>query len=171
MSAPMRKILLASLMALSAASSVRADDFAAPTGEVLLTIKGQITSTNSDGQLLLDQQHLASLPQTIYTTSTTWTSGTPTFQGVLLKDLVAATRATGGSIILTAANDYSVTMPLADVTDEAPLLAYLMDGKTMSLRDKGPIWMIYPYDSDEAYRTEETYYRSIWQLIEIEFVE
>jgi hypothetical protein len=34
----------------------------------------------------------------------------------------------------------------------------------MSLREKGPLWVIYPYDSDPAYRTEETYSRSIWQL-------
>jgi hypothetical protein len=34
----------------------------------------------------------------------------------------------------------------------------------MSVREKGPIWMIFPYDSVEAFRTEQTYARSIWQL-------
>ena len=62
-------------------------------------------------------------------------------------------------------------LPLSDAKDDGPLLAYLMDGKTMSLRDKGPIWMVFPYDQNPDYRTEETYSRSIWQLLQIDFVE
>jgi hypothetical protein len=72
---------------------------------------------------------------------------------------------------MTALNDYVIEMPLSDVKDDGPLLAYLMDGKTMSLRDKGPIWMVFPYDQNPDYRTEETYSRSIWQLLQIDFVE
>lgn len=148
-----------------------ATDFAKPGGEVLLTLTGKISATNVDGTLQLDQALLESLPQTEFTTSSTWTSGTPTFKGVLLHDLIAAVGATGGTITLKAANDYAITMPMADVTEEAPLLAFLMDGQTMSLREKGPVWMVYPYDKDEKYRTEEVFARSIWQLVEIDFSE
>lgn len=148
-----------------------AGDFAAPKGEVLLTIKGSIAAKNMGDSLQLDQDQLAALPQTAFTTSTTWTSGTPTFKGVLLKDLIAAVGATGKSITLKAANDYAITITADDVKPDAPLLAYLMDDKTMSLREKGPVWMVYPYDQNEAYRTEETYARSIWQLTEITFSE
>ena len=154
-----------------ATSAVWADDFAAPKGEVLLTASGMITATNKDGTLALDQDQLAALPQTSFTTSTTWTDGTPTFQGVLLKDYIAAIGATGKTITLTALNDYKITMPLADVQGDAPLLAYLMDGKPMSLRDKGPVWLVYPYDANADYRTEVAYARSIWQLDRIEFGE
>lgn len=149
----------------------RADDFATPTGEVLLTVTGNIATTNAPDGLQLDQAQLAALPQTSFTTSTTWTSGTPTFTGVLLKDLIAAVGATGSTITLEAANDYSISMPIADVQSDAPLLAFLMDGETMSLRDKGPVWMVYPYDADAKYRTEGTYSRSIWQLTEIDFAD
>lgn len=148
-----------------------ADDFAAPSGDVLLTITGSIAATNGADGLQLDYDQLAALPQTTFTTSTTWTPGTPTFTGVLMKDLIAAAGATGTTITLTAANDYAITLPLADVQADAPLLAYLMDGEAMSLRDKGPVWMVYPYDADEKYRTEETYSRSIWQLTSIAFGE
>ena len=153
------------------AGAVSAEDFAAPTGDVLLTITGRIAATNGDGVLRLDQTQLEALPQTEFTTSTTWTSGTPTFRGVLLADVIKAVGATGGTITLKAANDYAITMPIADVTDKAPLLAYLVDGQTMSLRDKGPVWMVYPYDSNEKFRTEETYSRSIWQLTQIIFAQ
>lgn len=162
---------LATAFVLTAASgpAARAEDFAAATGDVILTVTGKIASTNAEGQVALDEAQLAALPQTSFTTTTTWTDGPQTFQGVLLKDLIAASGATGSTITLTAANDYSISMPMADVASDGPLLAYLMNGKPMTLRDKGPVWMVYPYDANEAYRTEEIYSRSIWQLTTIDF--
>jgi hypothetical protein len=164
-------LALACAAFLMTASAVVAEDFAAPKAAVLLTASGMITATNKDGTLALDQDQLAALPQHSFTTSTTWTEGAPTFKGVLLKDYIAAIGASGTTITLTALNDYKITMPMADVRDDGPMLAYLMDGKTMSLRDKGPVWMVYPYDANADYRTEVAYARSIWQLDRIEFGE
>jgi hypothetical protein len=152
-----------------AAPAVLAQEFAAPTGDVLLTVSGQITKTNGPGTLSLDAAQFGALPQHKFTTSTIWTDGTPTFEGVLLKDLIAAVGVTGSIISLTALNDYKISIPMADVNDDGPLLAYMMDGKTMSLRDKGPVWLVYPYDANADYRSEQTYARSIWQLGRVEF--
>lgn len=165
------RAVLGGLFLFSAALVAHADDFAPPGGEVLLTLSGQLGQTNMDGTLQLDQAMLEALPQTEFSTSTTWTSGTPTFRGVLLKDLVAAVGATGERVTLQAVNDYAISIPMSDIGPDAPLLAFLMDGETMSLRDKGPIWMVYPYDSNEKFRTEETYSRSIWQLTQIIFAD
>ena len=52
----------------------------------------------------------------------------------------------------------------SDAVEEGPIVAYEMDGKLMSRRDKGPLWLIYPYSSNAEYRTEVIYSRSIWQL-------
>ena len=41
----------------------------------------------------------------------------------------------------------------------------------MSLRDKGPLWIVYPFDSNPSYSTEVTYARSIWQLDRIEVLD
>ena len=38
----------------------------------------------------------------------------------------------------------------------------------MSRRDKGPLWVIYPYHDNIDYRSETIYSRSIWQLDRIE---
>lgn len=165
----MFRLVIAILALCLGLASASAQGFAAPTGDVVLTLSGKISEMNAEGRLELDRDQLATLPQTSFTTSTTWTEGTPEFSGVLLKDLIAAVGATGTTITLTAANDYAITMPLADVAQDAPLLAVLMDGEPMSLRDKGPVWMVYPYDSDAKFRTEETYARSIWQLTSISF--
>jgi hypothetical protein len=153
-----------------AATVTFADTFAPPKGEVVLTVTGSITVANSSDGLALDLAQFEALPQHSFTTSTTWTEGKSTFQGVLLKDLIAAVGATGSSVNMTALDDYVISMPTADVKDDGPMLAYLIDGKPMSVRDKGPIWLLYPYDENADYRTEESYSRSIWQLVRVEFV-
>lgn len=157
--------LLAIVLSVSAA---QAEDMPAPTGEVLLTVSGSISTTNGDGVLALDAVLFSSLPQHSFTTSTIWTKGTATYSGVLLRDLLTAAGATGGTVTLTALNDYQISMPAAEVLADGPLLANLSDGKPMSVRDKGPVWMVYPYDMAPEYRTEKAYARSIWQVTSIE---
>ena len=165
----LRNLLAAATTALALVSlPALADGFPAPSGEVLLTLGGAIGQSNTDGVLALDQTLLESLPQHEYETSTIWTEGVVTFRGVLLRDLLQAAGATGSLITLTALNDYSITMPAAEATDAAPLLAYRMNGAPMPVRDKGPVWLVYPYDADPGFRTEQAYARSIWQLDRIE---
>ena len=165
----LRTLLALILLTAGMSGLGHSEPFGPPKGAVVLTVTGQIAAKNTETGLALDAEQLATLPQTSFTTTTTWTDGPQTFQGVLLKDLIAALGATGSTISLRAANDYSIIMPMADVKEDGPMLAYLMNGKPMSLRDKGPIWMVYPYDLNEAFRTEETYSRSIWQLVLIDF--
>ena len=161
-----RSLLLALtvLTGLLGAPAAWADSLAAPQGDVILTVSGAIANTNDDGLARLDTALLDGLPQHSFATSTIWTEGVDTYEGVLLTDLLAALGATGTEVLAKALNDYEITFPVADVTSEGPLLAYRTNGNPMSVRDKGPIWMIFPYDTVEAFRTEQTYARSIWQL-------
>ena len=53
---------------------------------------------------------------------------------------------------------------MSDAVEGGPIIAYYTNGEEMSRRDKGPLWVVYPYDSDIAYQTELVYSRSIWQL-------
>jgi hypothetical protein len=76
-----------------------------------------------------------------------------------------------GHFFASAINDYSVEIPLSDAVKGGPIIAYSIDGKEMSLRDKGPLWVIYPYDSNSDFRSEVVYLRSIWQLDRLEAVE
>lgn len=171
MTRPIFSAVFAAALAVLPVTPLAAETLPAPTDEVMLTVSGAITNTNADGVLALDAGLLASLPQHEFTTSTIWTDGTATYSGVLLRDLLAAAGATGATVKLTALNDYQIAMPAADAAEDGPLLAYLVDGKPMPVRDKGPVWMIYPYDDNAAYRTEQTYARSIWQLNRIEITD
>jgi len=43
-----------------------------------------------------------------------------------------------------------------------------MNGEPISRREKGPYWLVYPYDVDAKYQSEVVYSKSIWQLVSIE---
>lgn len=155
---------LALSMVICSALPLAAFDLPEPAGDVILTVSGAIATTNADGVAKFDIDLLNSLPQHSFTTTTIWTEGANTYQGVLLKDLLEAIGAAGSTISATALNDYQISFPASEIGDDAPLVAYLADGKPMSVREKGPLWLIYPFDGNSDYRTEETYARSIWQM-------
>ncbi|MBN9886202.1 molybdopterin-dependent oxidoreductase [Salipiger abyssi] len=135
-----------------------------PTGPVILTISGEIENTNGDGTAAFDLDMLRALGESEIVTETIWTPDTHTFTGVRLKTLLDHVGAEGDEITAMAINDYGVTIPFEDATETGPIVAYEMDGAQMSRRDKGPLWVIYPFSSSSDYRTEVIYSRSIWQL-------
>ncbi len=139
-----------------------------PAGAVLLTITGPVAGQAAPMTRHLDQAMLAALPQASFTTTTIWTEGPQTFTGVPLSALLAATGMTGRAILARAINDYSVEIPVETWPAEGPIVAYLRNGKPMSVREKGPLWIVYPYDARSDYRSEVIYSRSIWQLDRLE---
>ncbi len=104
---------------------------------------------------------------TSFETETIWTEGAQSFTGVSLAGLVTQLGAGGREIEAVAINEYSVSIPLSDAVQGGPILAFERNGTVMSIRNKGPLWLVYPYDSDPSYRTEAFYSRSIWQLEKI----
>lgn len=167
----MRYFLFVLTLVLAQQSISSADEITQPKGEVILSVTGSITKHNAAGVLNFDIEMLKSLGATTYKTATNWTEGERVFTGVLLSDLLAFVGSSGVSLKATALNDYSVEIPTSDAVEGGPIVAYEMDGRPMSLRDKGPLWIVYPYDSDPRYRTETIYSRSIWQLNRIEVFE
>lgn len=152
------------LCALVAPLPALAADLPAPQGDVLLTITGAIAHTNDGEAARFDRAMLEAMEPRIFETKTIWTEGVQEFTGVALSDLMAAVGAEGSSIAATAVNDYSVDIPAEDWAEDGPIVAYLANGAPMSLRDKGPLWIVYPYDSKPEYQAEVIYSRSIWQL-------
>lgn len=142
----------------------------APHGPILLTVTGAIEITNSEKAARFDLNLLQTLPQVEYRTSTIWTDGEKVFAGVPLSALLKRLGVSSGRLKARAINDYTVEIPIDSLQDNAPMIAFSMDGAPMSRRDKGPLWIVYPYDSDPSFRTEVNFSRSIWQLDRIEVV-
>ncbi len=141
-----------------------------PSPETILTVSGMVDGNDAIDVLKLDRAMLMKMKQTEFGTTTIWTNGVQKFRGVPLLHLLNETMVNGERIVAYAINDYSIEIPLTDISEEAPIIAYERNGKPMSVRDKGPLWIVYPYDSSPKYRTETIYTRSIWQLDRIEVV-
>ncbi|MCV2369254.1 molybdopterin-dependent oxidoreductase [Paucibacter oligotrophus] len=133
-----------------------------PSGAVVLTISG----VGMKGEAQFDMAMLAALPQHSFTTKTPWYPVAHKFTGPLLRDVLAAAAvgAQGKLIEAMAVNDYKVTIPRADAQQRNVILARLLDDKPMALRDKGPLFIIYPFDTAEELRNSVFYSRSAWQL-------
>lgn len=161
--------LIATVLAAAViAQSAQAQTLPPPTGEVLLTVSGDIAVTNADRAAVFDRAMLEAMAPVEFTTTTTWTDGPQVFKGVLMRDLLLMLGVTGGTIRATAINDYAVDIPVSDAVEGGPIVAYLLNGQPMSVRDKGPLWIVYPYESRSEYRSEVIYSRSIWQLDRME---
>lgn len=155
-------------LALFIAQPAFSKDLAYPSGQVLLTVTGKIEKTNGDGTALLDADFLSTFPAHRIETRTPWTDGIARFDGILLKDVLAAVGARGDTLFAEAINGYRIAFPLSDAEKFGVLLAMRMEGKPLSRRDKGPLWIIYPRDSTAEIRDERYDSRWVWQLNKIE---
>ena len=150
------------------ATAALAEALPEPDGTVILTVTGSIERTNGDGTARFDLAMLQAMDPVAIETTTIWTEGVQSFRGVPLSRLLAALEAKGEVIAASALNDYMVEIPLADAVEGGPILAFEQNGRLLSVRDKGPLWVVYPYDSVPQYQTETVYVRSIWQLARLE---
>ena len=151
---------------MQAAVSVWAMD--APPGPVVLTVSGRLRDGQRASPAQFDMAALERLQQTGYSTRTPWYSQPRKFTGPLLRDVLASTGLHGSQLRLMALNDYRVDLPFDDVLQHDVLLARLMDDKPMAVRDKGPLFVIYPFDQHTALRNAVYYSRCAWQLRAIE---
>lgn len=75
--------------------------------------------------------------------------------------------ATGSRVKAIATNDYSVEIPVSDFAAYRVILAMKMNGEILRTRNKGPLWVIYPWSERPELRTQVVYGRSIWQIKEL----
>ncbi len=146
-------------------SSLEKRDFKQPTQPVILEITGKITQFNDQQTLRLDREQLLSFKQFDVKTTTPWTDKLTHFKGPLLRDVLAATGSSGRYVFAKAVNEYAVKIPISDAEKFSVILAIEQDGKPLSIRNKGPIWLIYPWSGSEKLKQDKFYARSIWHLV------
>lgn len=153
---------IALLIVCSAAASVA--EISQPQGEVILEISGEISSKNVAETAQFDLEMLQALPSHSFVTSTIWTDGAQSFEGVELSVIADLVGFEGDTLSASAVNDYTIEIPITDAAPGRAMIAYLRNGNPMPLRDKGPLWIVYPFDSSSDFQSETIYSRSIWQL-------
>lgn len=130
----------------------------------LLTITGKISTSDGATSLRLDRTGLEALGTTSFVTKTPWYPEPVKFEGVPMTRLMAAVGAFGDTVSATALNDYVTEIPIADFSTYNVLLALKRNGEYMPQRDKGPLFIVYPFDSNPALQHQRFYSRSAWQL-------
>lgn len=162
-------MVLAGVLAFAVTLAATSDLFASgplaqPTGTVILTITGNLTHTNAPGRADFDRDMLEALGMETLITTTSWNDGKQTFEGVPLKRVMDLLEARGDTIIGTALNDYRNEIPFSEIKTYNPVLALKRNGKYMTVRDKGPLWIVYPRDDYKELMKVEYDHRWIWQL-------
>ncbi len=140
----------------------------AADGAIVLTLSGKLRNPNRGALAQFDMPMLERLPQLSYSTRTPWFTLARKFTGPLLRDVLAAAGAQGNQLRVSALNDYRIDIPMDDALRHDLLVARLLDDKPMSVRDKGPLFIIYPFDQNAALRNALNFSRCVWQLRSIE---
>ncbi|WP_443191134.1 molybdopterin-dependent oxidoreductase [Pseudomonas indica] len=141
-----------------------------PEGPVILTVTGPLGCC-PEGVALFDQARLDALPQTQVKTLTPWTEQVDTFEGVSIRDLLVQLQASGRVIEAKALNDYHTRFEVQTVLDYPVILATRKNGEPMPVRNKGPIWIIYPLSDFPPLRKELHHQAMVWQLKSLTIIE
>ncbi len=146
---------------------VAAETLPSPTGRVILRVTGSVANTNAPGSAGFDFAMLNAMATETLATSTPWTKGVQRFEGFRLAALLNRVGASGTTLRATALNDYATAMPIAEALSDGAFVAIRLDGQPMSVRDRGPLWIVFPYDTDPRLTTDAILNRSVWQLKEL----
>lgn len=144
------------------------DPVPAPTGPVVLVVRGGST-TNVGDELRLDLDQLEAMGVVEHTIDDAMALGrTATFSGPLVRTLLDVAGAGDATTMHTVAlNDYVADVPVSDADEMSLIVATRMDGEPMSVADYGPTRFVYP--SEERELDPATYEpRWVWQLATIE---
>lgn len=152
------------LLSLVACTQVWAGEIPKPAGKVLLTLSGNIENTNEGDKAVFDVASLEKLGLVTFQTTSPWYDGRTTFTGISLQKLMDYVGAKGSVVKVTALNDYTTDIPLSDFKKYNVILALKINGEYMRVRDKGPLFVVYPYDSLPELNNQIYYSRSAWQV-------
>ncbi|WP_333850191.1 molybdopterin-dependent oxidoreductase [Leclercia sp.] len=156
--------LIVMLLSFVVATQAWAGELPKPAGKVLLTLSGNIQNTNENGKAVFDVASLEKLGLVSFETTSPWYNGRTTFTGVPLRKLMDYVGAKGSIVKITALNDYTTVIPLNDFRKYNVILALKINGEYMRIRDKGPLFIVYPYDSMPELNNQIFYSRSAWQV-------
>jgi hypothetical protein len=152
--------LLTGLLAILPLTSV---ETSATSDRAILRIDGALGGP----PVTFTRAELEALGTTRIRTSTPWHDGVQEFEGVPMARVMQAAQARGSAIEVVALNKYRTAIPMEDFQRYQPILALKRGGAYMDIKDKGPLFIIYPYDARAELRTETFYSRSAWQVAAI----
>ena len=110
---------------------------------------------------------IEALPLSEVRTRNPWEHGRVAYQGVLLRDLLRYVKARGKTLEISALNDFHTEISVRDAEKFNILLAYRREGVDLTMRDKGPFFVVFPFSDNSKLETEKRFTQSIWQVSHI----
>ena len=133
--------------------------------QTVLTVSGLIAAKDGSTSVTFDLSALEALGVRRVETRTPWHLQPVIFEGPTMAAVLDAVGATGNTVEVMALNDYGAIIPLSDFRTYQVLLATRANGEKLSRRDKGPLFIVYPFDSSPDLRNDTYYSRSVWQVV------
>ncbi len=157
------------LLVLSGGIEVASASMRIPKGcnrDVFLTISGKIgkTTNGAKDDYQMSEREFLALPASTVTTSTPW-SPKSEFRGPLLSKVLDEAQTKGKKLRLIALDNFSVEVDAEYLEKYGTILATSKDGARLTIRDFGPVFVMFPRDSfkDELDTPVAASYL-VWQL-------
>jgi hypothetical protein len=163
-----RQAIAALIIGVLACGGAAAESLPTPSGKPILSVSGNIAQTNAGAEAHFDRDMLEALGTVSFETTTPWDKERVRFEGVPLGRLLDRLGASGSRLIAVALNDYAAELPIGDVSKYDVLLALKRNGEYMPVRNKGPIFIVYNFDSDPELKSQKFYSRSVWNIAKLE---
>ena len=165
----MRRRFFLDLAAMAVVAGASAASALAPqASNPVLIVTGAIANPNSQDGALFDEAMLMALGTSTIRTTTPWTDGVVEFVGPTLASVLEAVGAKGTVLHAVAVNDYAIDLDAGELLRYGAMLAMKQDGKALSLRDRGPLWLVLPREQHPELMDEAHNAKWIWQLKTIE---
>ena len=135
-----------------------------------LTISGKIgkTTNSAKNAYEISEREFLALPRSTVTTSTPWTPKSD-FAGPLLSRVLSEVDAKGTKLRLIALDNFSVEVDAGYLERYGTILAISRNDVRLTIRDFGPIFVMYPRDSfKQELDTPAAASYLVWQLCGIE---
>jgi hypothetical protein len=91
--------------------------------------------------------------------------------GLEIRKFITAKDLQGNNLHVTALDGYVVDLPREDIEKYPVLFGYQVDGAPLSVRQKGPAWIIYPVSDHKELDDPAFEARSVWQLKSVEITQ
>jgi len=138
------------------------DEIPAPTGDVILTVTGNIGTSNAeDGSIQMDRETIERVGQIEYNVTDPFENVDHVYRGPRMSDLLALWQVPDDAtqIEVHALDDYVVTVPIADLKNTPVLFALQQDGEYMPVSTRGPAMLVFPYNNFEF---NQQVYNDFW---------
>lgn len=132
----------------------------------------EIVFNNESESVSFSHLELDTLTQHSIETTSPYTEGSQQFTGPLLTTVLR--RATNSDwsdqtkLTLTALNDYVVTTTVDKLRNSQAIVATKKGGVRLSVRERGPFWIMIPLSDRPELDNEDFHRLMIWQLSKIE---